>query len=49
MGLVTFGRRGGVVQTPHGRMDFMIALKQKDMMVTMYLGKKTTKEAVEVN
>ena len=39
MGLVTFGRRGGAAQLPFGRFDPMVAMKQKDMFVEMYLGK----------
>jgi len=37
MGFVTFGRKGGIAQLPFGRMDFMIGMKQKDMLTSMYL------------
>lgn len=39
MSLVTLGRKGGIGQMPFGRADFMAGLKQKDMLVSMYLGK----------
>lgn len=39
MGLITFGRKGGVAQLPFGRFDALVGMKQKDMFVSMYLGK----------
>ena len=38
IGFVTFGTRGGIAQLPFGRLDFMVAMKQKDMFVSRYLG-----------
>ena len=38
-GAITLGRRAGIVQLPFGRLDFLIGIKQKDMMISMILGK----------
>jgi NADH dehydrogenase FAD-containing subunit len=37
MGFVTLGRKAGIAQFPFGRLDVMIAMKQKDMLTSMYL------------
>jgi NADH dehydrogenase FAD-containing subunit len=37
MGFITIGRKKGIGQLPFGRMDFMIAMKQKDMFVSRFL------------
>jgi NADH dehydrogenase FAD-containing subunit len=37
IGLVTLGRKGGIVQLPFARFDPLIALKQKDLFVSRYL------------
>lgn len=37
VGLVTLGRKGGIVHLPFGRFDPLIAMKQKDLFVSRYL------------
>jgi len=37
VGLVTLGRKGGIVQLPFARFDPLIAMKQKDLFVSRYL------------
>jgi apoptosis-inducing factor 2 len=37
IGLVTLGRKGGIVQLPFARFDPLIAMKQKDLFVSRYL------------
>lgn len=39
MGFVTLGRKAGIAQLPFGRLDFLVAIKQRDMMVSRTLGK----------
>jgi NADH dehydrogenase FAD-containing subunit len=39
VGYVTLGRKAGIVQLPFGRVDPLIATKQKDMYVSRYLSR----------
>lgn len=37
LGFITLGKKAGIAQFPFGRIDLMIAVKQKDMFSSMYL------------